>query len=74
MRIGRSGEGQAFHGVEKINHGVELFNHGVELFFNTDIENFLTIKSGIKWVIRNYLKVLFITSPLWVLSISYLMK
>lgn len=67
MRIKRSGKGQAFHGVE-------LFNHGVELFFNTDIKNFLTIKSSIKWVVKSYLKVLFVSSPLLILSISYLMR
>lgn len=67
MRMGRSGKGQIFHGVE-------LFNHGVELFFNTDIKNFLTVRSSIKWVIRNYLKVLFVTSPLLMLSISYLIR
>lgn len=67
MRIERSGKGQSFYSVE-------LFNHGVELFFNADIENFLTFKNSIKWVIKSYIKVLFVTSPLLILSISYLIR
>lgn len=64
MRVGRSGE----------SNFLQSFNHGVELFFNADIENFLTVKSSIKWVIKNYLKVLLVSSPLLILSISYLIK
>lgn len=67
MRMERSGKGQAFHSVE-------FFNRGVELFFNADIENFLTVKNSIKWVIKSYIKVLFVTSPLLILSISYLIR
>lgn len=67
MRKEKKWEGQAFHGVE-------TFNHGVELFFNTDIKNFMTIKSSIKWVFINYLKVLFVASPLLMLSINYLVR
>lgn len=64
MRMGRSG---------KVNF-LQGFNHGVKCFFNTDIENFLTFKSGFKWVVKNYLKVLFVSSPLLILSISYLIR
>ena len=69
MRIRRSRKIKFLQGF---NHDVELFNHGVELFFNADIKNFLTIKSSIKWVFINYLKVLVVSSPLLILSISYL--
>lgn len=65
MRMGRKGKGQAFHNVE-------LFNRSIELFFNTDVKNFITIKNSIKWVIKSYLKVLLVSSPLLILSISYL--
>jgi hypothetical protein len=66
MRIGRREKGQAFHCVELFNRGVKSF------IFDTDIKNFITVKSSIKWVITNYLKVLFVSSPLLMLSISYL--
>ena len=59
MRMGRSGEIKFLY----------CFNRSVELFFNTDIKNFLTVRSSIKWVIKNYLKVLFVTSPLWLLLV-----
>lgn len=67
MRKEKKWESQAFHVVE-------LFNYIVELFFDTNIKNFMTIKSSIKWVFINYLKVLFVTSPLLMLSINYLMR
>lgn len=57
----------------KINF-LQGFNHGVALFFNADIKNFLTVKNSIKWIIKSYLKVLFVSSPLLILSISYLMR
>lgn len=57
----------------KINF-LQGFNHGVELFFNASIENFLTFKSGFKWVVKSYLKVLLVSSPLWILAINYLIK